>query len=94
MCDEARYFAATVVRGRLLVQVTEGACPRVSAFVYRPEAEVDQAVSAGGGERKIQTVHELDDVLTVSASRVVPVVSLWVAESLEDECLRRRQPPA
>jgi hypothetical protein len=91
LCGEARYFAATVVRGRLLVQVTEGSRPRISAFVYRPEIEVEEALSSGGGEQKIRTVRELEEVLAASTSRVLPVVSLWVAETLEEECLQRRQ---
>jgi hypothetical protein len=69
-----RYFSATAMGGRLLVDA------RLS---FQDEAVVDLFANLRFGHRKVRTTEELSEVIRVS-ERGLPAIRVWIHESLQD----------
>jgi hypothetical protein len=83
-----RFFAATIIAGRLHVRGIPPWGPWDAARLeYRSEKEIDMVLNETIGDRKVRTVEELDAVLKAPpVSTFSPTV--WVQEGLEDEAQR------
>ncbi len=81
-----RYFAVTAMAGRLSIQWDDR--PH-----YLTEEQVDAILKPTVGDRKVDTVVELEDALKVSKAKPLPSIMLWILEGLEEEARRRREAP-
>jgi hypothetical protein len=88
-----RFFAATVVAGRLSVRGVPKLGPwDASKLEWASEPEIDPCLVAEAGDRKVRTIEELREVIgwtkAGAATRFV-----WIHESLRDEVHRLWEDP-
>lgn len=88
-----RFFAATVVAGRLSVRGIPQRGPwDASKLEWASEPEIDPCLVADAGDRKVRTIEELREVIewtrAEAATRFV-----WIHESLRNDVHRLWEDP-
>ena len=82
-----RYFASIVSRGRLHVRGIGDSGPWDRKWLrYRTEPQIDVHFNPHLGDRKVETLAELEAVIVEAVG--ITMRNVWIHESLEEEARR------